>query len=158
MITPPRAGSPTTTSRVRRRLYQKGDSQYCILLRRFGFEDGLLFLHAFPGQILNVVKGDEKHKDNDYGCATGLDDADGLGADWLAAHALNDGEKDVAAIEHRDGKHVEERKVDVHQYAEPKRQTPPLFGIKEAVIDFHDFDRSAEVLGFDARFAREQCA
>src|SRR5829696_6557811 len=84
------------------------------------------FFGALPRQVLHVVKCDIDHEADQQHSATGLNRADDSNADGLAPNTLNDGEHDMAAVQHRDRQHVENGQIYVHQNAEPEREPPTL--------------------------------
>src|SRR5712691_2390962 len=162
MMTPPRAGSPTTTSRLLRLWYENGDWQYCMLVfswkLRSEFHFNRLLFRASPRQILDVVKSDVNHETDQQDGATGLDRANDTCADRFAPNSFDDGEHNVATIQDGDGQHIQQGEVDVHEYAEPKRQAPALFAGKQPGINIHDFHRPTQVLHFDIGVSCKQGA
>ena len=77
--------------------------------------------------------------------AAGLDDLEESHIDRSPPDGLDEGERDVAAVEHRDRQQIEEGQVDVEHHAEPERQ-PPAFGSGRHVVDAHHHHRPAHVL------------
>ena len=59
-------------------------------------------------------------------------------------------ERDVAAVERRDGEHVHQREVHVDDHAEPQHEQPAVLALKEHVVDAHHHHRPAELLDADA--------
>ncbi len=55
----------------------------------------------------------------------------------------------MATIQDGDGQHIQQGEVDVHEYAEPKRQAPALLAGKQPGINIHDFHRPTQMLHFD---------
>src|SRR6266436_5282990 len=107
-----------------------------------------LLFRVPPRQILDVVKSNVNHEsDQQHGTAC-LDRADDASADGLAPNSFDDGEQNVASVEDRDGQHIQQSEINVHQYAEPNSQAPALLTVEQAIIDVHDFNRAAEVLDF----------
>src|SRR5215510_4364953 len=66
----------------------------------------------------------------------------------LAPDRLYQREDDVAAIEDRNRKHVQNCQIDVQDDTEPKRQLPAALVLEEQIVNTEDAERATEMLQF----------
>src|SRR6266850_1336236 len=99
------------------------------------FHFNRLLFRAPPRQILDVVKSNVNHETDQEHSASGLDRANDTCADRFASNSFDNGEHNVATVQDGDGQHIQQGEVDVHEYAEPKRQAPALLAGKQPGID-----------------------
>ncbi len=107
-------------------------------------------------EIGDVEEGEVGHEGHGGEGAGGLEPAEVFGVEGFFAEAFDDGEGDMTAIEHGEGEEVGEGEVDVEEDGEGEGEEPTAIIFEDAVVDFHDADGAAEVLGADvASFGEE---
>src|SRR5437899_5222276 len=172
---PPMPTLPTRTSREARRRNENGDAQYFTsanLKRRasgairsgqislFGLRLRSVFIEdAFhEWQILDIEKADVSNRANNQNRADALHILEHANIQGLTSHRLDQSKQNVPAIEHRNRQHIQNREIDVQDYAQPKGQLPAALAHEEQVINSSNPDRPAEVLQFDVGLGRSDCA
>src|SRR2546427_5625518 len=172
---PPIPTLPTRTSREARRRNENGDAQYFTsanLKRRasgairsgqislFGLRLRSVFIEdAFhEWQILDIEKADVSNRANDQNSADALHHFEHAHVQRFASDRLDQSEQNVPTVEHRNREHVQDREIDVQDYAQPKGQLPAALAHEEQIINSSNPDRPAEVLQFDVGLGRSDCA
>ncbi|MEY5016374.1 MAG: hypothetical protein RIS92_2732 [Verrucomicrobiota bacterium] len=107
-------------------------------------------------EIGDVEEGEVGHEGHGCDGATRLKPAEVFWVEGFPSDAFDEGEGDVAAVENGEGKQVGECEVHVEEDGEREREEPASFVFKNAVIDLHDADGSAEVLGAYVAAFRKQ--
>src|SRR5579862_1191287 len=139
---PPTPTLPARTSRVTRRSPRGEFTLFGrALLLLLGLEGPV------PRKVLHVEEGHKEHEPYDDAGANACHDFYDFGRDGLAPDAFDEREDDVAAVEHGDRQEVQHRQVHIREDAEPERHAPAVLALEYLVVDAHDADGAAEVLG-----------
>ena len=108
-------------------------------------------------KVLNIEEGDVDNHANDHGGAYPLNHLQHPRIQRLAPHRLNNAKHDMAAVQNRDGQHVNNGQVNVEDHTEPECKLPAVFALKQKIVNPYNPDWPAEMLQFHVRFWRRNC-
>src|SRR6266516_4762965 len=109
-------------------------------------------------QILDIEKADISNRANDQNRAGALDNFEHADVERFAPDRLNKPKQDVPTVQHWNWQHVQDREIDVQDYAQPKGQLPAALAHEEQIINSPNPDRAAQVLQFDVGLGRSDRA
>ena len=140
-----------------------------IKIGRFAVAHGKLFLrrkdhrHFAVGAgtappVAGVEKRDVNHEGDEQRRETVLDVIQNTRMHRTAANPLDQRQRDVSAIQHRQRQHIEQRKIHVEDDAEPQHAPPAVFVVKKIAVNADDHHRAAKLLHTDLSLRLKQCA
>src|SRR5205823_4316196 len=84
---------------------------------------------------VSIEKADVSNRANDQNSADTLHHFEHAHVQRFASDRLDQSEQDVPTVQHRNREHVQDREIDVQDYAQPKGQLPAALAHEEQIIN-----------------------